>query len=271
MTSLIAMIVWELFLCLLTALLLARVARWLGSPKGKLRNGLIAQLLLFLITCAAIALELITEGHHVPAIKIVGGVVALILYYQVMLHVFSVSTRRALILWAVLFVWNVLGVILAMAVVRPYLLEAFVLPTESMSPTLVPGDRFVVNKLGHPARWDLVTYHSTDPGAPVFCKRVVGLPGESVRFDQGNVYINDQLMAAPPVVAGRYHATFPTVRSRYRDGQTIVLNDREFFVVGDNVDVSADSRIYGPTDRSAIVGVIDFVYWPPSDARIVRH
>jgi signal peptidase I len=135
----------------------------------------------------------------------------------------------------------------------------------------VPGDRFVVNKLDHPARWDLVTYHSTTPGAPVYCKRVVGLPGEKVRFDQGNVYINDQLMVAPPVVAGRYHATLPTVRSTYRDGETIGLNDREFFVVGDNVDVSADSRIYGPTDRSAIVGVVDFVYWPPGDARVVRY
>ncbi len=266
------MIVWELFLWLLTAFLLASVARWLGSPKGKLRNGLIAQLLLFLITCAPrLALDLITEGHNVPAIKIVWGVVALILYYQVVLRVFSVSTQRALILWAVLFVWNVLGVILAIAVVRPYFLEAFVLPTESMSPTLIPGNRFVVNKLAHPARWDLVTYHSSVQGSPVWCKRVVGLPGERLRFDQGNIYVNDQLTAAPPVVAGRYHASLPTWPTKYRDGQTIVLSDRELFLVGDNVDVSGDSRIYGPTDSSSLIDVVDFVYWPPSDARIVRH
>lgn len=272
MTSLIATIVFQLGLWLLTALLLAHIARWLGSPKAKLRNGLLALFLVLLIDVVSIALGLIATTHAVPVVNPLLGIADLFLTYLVLLRVFSLSKRRTFVLYGSFLLWIAVQFVLVIAVVRPYLGEAFVLQTTvSMSPTLVPGDRFVVNKLGHAARWDLVAYHSIVPGAPVYCKRIVGLPGERLRFDQGNIYINDQLMAAPSVVAGRYHATFPTVPSMYRDGQTIVLSDREFFVVGDNVDFSADSRIYGPTDRSAIVGVVDFVYWPPSDARIVRH
>ena len=143
------------------------------------------------------------------------------------------------------------------------------LPTASMVPTLKPGDRFVVNRLARPARWDLIVYRSGGPQSPLYTKRLVALPGERLRFDNGDIYINDQRMPAPPVVAGRYHAwlpAIPTWQSRYHDGETIVLAEHQFFVVGDNVDVSGDSRIYGPSDEPSIIGVVDFVFWPPSSA-----
>jgi len=271
LTSLIATVIFQLALWLLTALLLARVARWLGSPKAKLRNGFLALFLVLLVDGISIVFGLISTAHAVPLANILLGIADLFLIYLVLFRVFRLSARQTFVLYGVFLLWIAVQFVLVIAVVRPYLGEAFVLPTASMSPTLVPGNRFVVNKLAQPARWDLVTYHSTVPGSPVYCKRVVGLPGERLRFDQGNIYINDELMSAPPVVAGRYHAALPTWPTKYRDGQTIVLSDREFFVVGDNVDVSADSRIYGPTDVSSLVGVVDFVYWPPSDARIVRR
>jgi type IV secretory pathway protease TraF len=56
----------------------------------------------------------------------------------------------------------------------------------------------------------------------------------------------------------------------YVEGQTILLRSNEFFFIGDNADVSLDSRLLGPSDRSAIVGVVDLMYWPLSRFHIVR-
>jgi hypothetical protein len=57
---------------------------------------------------------------------------------------------------------------------------------------------------------------------------------------------------------------------RYSDGETIQLGGREFFFVGDNVGRSGDSRILGPSDRSALVGVVDLRYWPIGRVAILR-
>jgi signal peptidase I len=107
----------------------------------------------------------------------------------------------------------------------------------------------------------------------VYCKRLVGLPGERLRFENGSIYVNDQAMTAPAVVAGRYHASpfqQPNPSARYEDGQTIALGSREYFLVGDDVNISADSRIYGPSDASTLVGVVDLKYWPLDRIQIFR-
>src|SRR5205823_2060885 len=109
--------------------------------------------------------------------------------------------------------------------------------TPSMAPTIEPRDRLLVNKLLRPRRWDMVAYWRHDEQPPaVYCKRLIALPGERLRFDGGMVYINDQLMPAPAVVAGRCHASVPGTAARYADGQTIALGSDEYFLVGDNVD-----------------------------------
>jgi signal peptidase I len=270
MLSLVALIGIEAACFVVTAWFIAVSARWMGSPKGKIGVGMGAYVIIIVVD-SAVAILPVVVGLHLAWINVLLFIVQVYLTFLILRHMFRLSPRRTFVPFFAMIFSTIFQFVLMLVVVRAFWFEAFVLPTESMSPTLVPGDRFVVNKLGHPARWDLVAYHSITPGAPVYCKRVVGLPGERVRFDQGNVYVNDQLMSAPAVVAGRYHATIPRVATKYRDGETIVLSDREFFVVGDNVDVSADSRIYGPTDGSAMVGVIDFVYWPVGHARIVRY
>lgn len=162
---------------------------------------------------------------------------------------------------------------LAMFVVKPFIAEAFVLPTNSMSPTIEPGDRFVVNKLIGARRLDLVAYWSQDAEPALYCKRLIGLPGERLRFEHGGIYVDDQPIALPPVLAGRCRASpsaLPPNRARYRDGESIVLGKDEYFFIGDNVDVSADSRLVGPSRDSSLVGVVDFLYWPLSRVRLLR-
>jgi len=111
----------------------------------------------------------------------------------------------------------------------------------------------------------------TREGRSLWCKRVVGLPGEELRFEGGQLYVNNQLQPAPAVLAGRLTAMVPTPgHSRYVDGQTIRLGDNELFVLGDNLPVSDDSRWTGPVKTSTLDGVVDFQYWPFSRFGIKR-
>lgn len=201
--------------------------------------------------------------------------------FRVLRGMFRVTARQT---------WGLLGVYLLVAignlallelVVRRHLSEAFVIPTASMEPTLAVGDRIGVDKRAEPRRWDVVAYFSSDPlppgsaagQRPIYCHRVVGLPGERLRFENGTVYADDVAQTSPAATAGRYTMA-PGAGGRtfgkYEDGQTVQLGPEEFFVVGDNVERSGDSRLRGPTVRADLVGVVDLVYWPATKVAVLR-
>lgn len=167
---------------------------------------------------------------------------------------------------------GIVEVVLAVALFRPFVVEAFVVPTGSMAPTIEPGNRVAVNKLLHPRRWDIVAYRTNFQGPAIYCKRVIGLPAERLRFEGGNLYVDGKLVTPPPVLAGRFRLMIHSepYPAHYVEGQTITLGNNEFFFIGDNADVSLDSRLLGPSDRGTIIGVVDLIYWPLSRWRILR-
>jgi signal peptidase I len=200
-------------------------------------------------------------------------IVQLCVVFVVLRSAFRLSLGRTFAPLGV-YVALILGqAVLTLFVIKPFGVEAFVLPTTGMSPTIEPGDRFVVNKIVRPRRLDVVAYRSREDPSAIYCQRLIGLPGETLRFDQGGVFVNDQPVALPAVLAGRCHASpaaVPANMARYRDGESIVLGNDDYFLIGDNVDVSADSRLAGPTPASSLVGVVDLVYWPLPKARVMR-
>jgi signal peptidase I len=192
----------------------------------------------------------------------------------IMSRVFRLPVGKAFAPWGALFVPAAVTLAIGWFVVRPYLVEGFMLPTGSMAPTLVSGDHVAANKLRQPRRWDVVVYHhSNGRQTQTFCKRVVALPGERLVFDgNGGVTINGVPVPVPPVLAGRCHAA-PAGPARsmakFADGETITMSDRQMFLIGDNVDLSYDSRMDGPSDIASIIGVVDAIYWPPSHVRVM--
>ena len=267
-----ALLSWVLSGCLL-----GFGARILGSVRGRVGVGIAVIFVLHAIQIVVLASNLAISGP--PALLALAMFATLIVQIWVTIVVFKLGFRlsagRVWALFGIYVAWLVAELIFAALIVRPYVVEAFVVPTASMSPTIEPRDRIVVEKLLHPRRWDIVAYRhvENDGKTSVYCKRLVGLPGERLRFEDGSVYVNDQALTAPAVVAGRYHASpfqHPNPSARYQDGQTIVLGSREYFLIGDNVNISADSRIYGPSDVSSLVGVVDLKYWPLDRARIFR-
>ena len=165
-------------------------------------------------------------------------------------------------------------------------------PSGSMKPTILIGDRIFVNKLaydlkvpftrtrvatwGHPERGDIVICWSPADGKRLV-KRVVGLPGDTVALQEGRLSINgrelsyaaadqeavDQALGAEARgkvfltedLTGRRHTVaFSPEVAAIRNFGPLVLPDGKYFMMGDNRDRSGDSRIFGFVDRSAIAG-----------------
>lgn len=163
-----------------------------------------------------------------------------------------------------------------------YVVEAFVMPTASMSPTIVPNDRFLVHKLRGFKRFDIVLIQPGDPRAPtdVYAKRVVGFPGETIELAPAGVLVNGKLANAPPGIT--YVSTMANGSAlRFAGGRLangiagnpITLGDDEYFFLGDNSPISGDSRYWdwsvdghqpGTLPRSRIKGVATWIYFPIS-------
>lgn len=128
----------------------------------------------------------------------------------------------------------------------------------SMRPTLISGEWIVVNRLtykfGSPQRGDVIVFlPPTNAQTDDLIKRVIGLPGETVEIKDGAVWINGKILDES-YAAG---TTSP-------DNQW-VLGSGQLFVMGDNRQLSLDSRSFGPISLSQVVGRAWIIYWPPAE------
>jgi len=140
---------------------------------------------------------------------------------------------------------------------------------QSMEPTLHDGDNLWVDKLsytiGDPERFDVIVFYYDDE--TTYIKRIIGLPGETVRIDQnGNIFINEMLLKED------YGKETILPSNIGRASQTILLGKDEYFVLGDNRNNSQDSRIssVGNVHRDSIVGKAIFRIYPLRDLGIVE-
>lgn len=135
----------------------------------------------------------------------------------------------------------------------------------SMLPRLEDHDRLFINKfVYHIAsihRGDVVVFHYPRDPEKSYIKRVIALPGDRLRIDRGQVYVNGERLSEPYVPA-RYEDT--------RSLSEMTIPEDEYFVMGDHRSISSDSREFGPVDRDLIYGKAVFVYWPTKDAGVVE-
>jgi signal peptidase I len=171
------------------------------------------------------------------------------------------------------------------------------IPSGSMEPTILIGDRIFVNKLAYdlkipyttfhlvrwsdPKRGDIVIFYSPKDGKRLI-KRVVGLPGDTLAMHQNKLFINGHFVNYEPLpqeftdkieleqksryvffnenLTGKQHAVMFTLSrlSLNTFGPVIIPND-QFFMLGDNRDNSADSRFFGFVNRKLILGRANMV------------
>ncbi len=133
----------------------------------------------------------------------------------------------------------------------------------SMAPTLEDHDRLIVNKLvyelGEPRPGDIVMlYYPLDP-EKMFVKRVIAKEGDSVRIEDGRVYVNDLPLRDEYV---------PAAFRSHDDYGPDVVKQGYYFVMGDHRNNSSDSRHWGPVPKKYIVGKVKVRWWPLQEARI---
>jgi len=168
-------------------------------------------------------------------------------------------------------------ILLAVLVIRSFLFEPFRIPSSSMVPTLLIGDFIFVNKftyglrlpvvntkileVGEPQRGDVVVFQLPSQPSTNYIKRLVGLPGDVVKYVNKRLYINDQPVDVELVgpydgegqrgatllrekLGDREHDLLLMPRQRSLEG-TFVVPDGHYFMMGDNRDNSRDSRYRG--------------------------
>lgn len=146
--------------------------------------------------------------------------------------------------------------ILSLIIVAPFRIfvaQPFIVSGESMISTFFPREYLVVDQLTYrreePQRGDVVIFKYPLDTSIYFVKRVVGLPGETVRIDHGVVTIQSASSSEPTRLNEPYVSSVAnTVATE------ITLEDDEYFVLGDNRKESSDSRVWGPLQRKYIVG-----------------
>ncbi len=130
----------------------------------------------------------------------------------------------------------------------------------SMLPLLENHERIVVNKIAYHVesiqRGDIIVFHYPLDPAQSFIKRVIGLPGDWVSIQDGQVYVNGKRLREPYVPPA------------YLDEETyspVQVAPNHYYVLGDHRDFSNDSREWGTVARKYIYGKAVFAYWPLSD------
>lgn len=133
----------------------------------------------------------------------------------------------------------------------------------SMQPTLHQGELLLVNKLAYlketPKTGDVVVFHAPPEPGEDFIKRVIGAPGDQVIIQDGQVFVNDELLQEG------YIASSPD----YNGSWDVPLD--AVFVLGDNRNSSSDSHTWGYVPLKNIVGKALLVYWPVSDMTLLEH
>jgi signal peptidase I len=160
-----------------------------------------------------------------------------------------------------LFLAVILAGVIILFVYRPVKVEG-----TSMMPALSDQERIFINQFvyrftGSVERGDMVVFWYPGDQSKSYIKRVIGLPGDRVRIEEGDVYVNEQRLSEKYVPDEfKDHGSYPELR----------VPDNQYYVMGDHRSSSNDSRAWGTVPRRFIYGKAVFVYWPLEKIGTVR-
>lgn len=167
------------------------------------------------------------------------------------------------------FTWEILKiVIISLAIIVPiryFLIQPFFVNGASMEPNFQNGDYLIVDEISYrfdaPERGDVVIFRYPLDPSQFFIKRVIGLPGENIKVEDGKVFINGKVLDE-----SKYLQNIDTAGSI-----EVELAENEYFVLGDNRQASSDSRKWGEVDKKFIIGRAWLRAWPFNRAGVVNN
>lgn len=145
-------------------------------------------------------------------------------------------------------IYPYLIIILVVILIRSFIITPVRVDGESMDNSLKDGQILLLYRLGKIERYDIVVVKEDEDDKII--KRVYGMPGETIKIDHNHIYINGEIIADDYAFG------------KTSDYDEITLKEDEYFVLGDNREISKDSRRMGPFTKDNIKGTIIYRIYP---------
>lgn len=172
-------------------------------------------------------------------------------------------------------------IFVAVVIIRYVFISPFAVDGASMDPNLHSGELIIVNKIGYgnifgytigePERGDIVVIIPPNSPTKHYVKRVIGLPGETLEFIDGDVIIYNQENPSGIKLNEDYLPNdLKTIYFGEEGNKKIIIPERNYFVMGDNRNHSQDSRSFGIVNRQNVVGKTEAILYPLNKVRIIH-
>lgn len=149
-------------------------------------------------------------------------------------------------------------------IIRAYVVQAFKIPSGSMRPTLIEGDKLFVNKFIYrfklPERGDIIVFKYPEDPKKDFIKRLVAFEGETVELRDGKIIVNGVALDDTQTFKKFYYYNHDPYGG---PNEKILVPDDSYYVLGDNSANSTDSRFWGFVPKKNVIGKAIFRWWPP--------
>lgn len=166
------------------------------------------------------------------------------------------------------FIQSIVITILLAFLLRVFVVQPFVVEGSSMEPNFHNNQYIIIDKVSYRfrdiQRGEVVVLHPPVDLSQNYIKRIIGLPGETVTVQEGEVFINGTKLEEP-YLGSEQHKT-----NQFNTTSPVVLGPNDYFVMGDNRGHSSDSRDWGKLDKTAIEGRTWFIVFPLSDFSFIR-
>ena len=194
------------------------------------------------------------------------------------LEAMVIRLRRSWRFWALIALLVILSV--AGIAARVFgVFRTFKVPTGAMSPTISPGDRFIMDGATYlfrdPERAEVVVFdtaniESLPNDAGIYVMRIVGLPGETLRITEGKLYVNEAHVPIENDEGEIHYSNHEAASLLTSSDQTATVPAGRYFVLGDHTERSADSRFWGFVPGEDIMGRAYYRYWPNDRAGRIK-
>ena len=154
--------------------------------------------------------------------------------------------------------------------------QPYTIKGDSMDPTLKDGERVVVNimgyKIGDVKKGNVIVFHANKKDD--YVKRVIGVPGDKVQYKKDQLYINGKKQDEPYLNYNEKRKQIEYITGTFQvkdlanaNPKSNVIPKGKYLVLGDNREVSKDSRSFGLIDEDQIVGKVSFSFWPLNEMK----
>ncbi|BCU51891.1 signal peptidase I [Staphylococcus auricularis] len=167
--------------------------------------------------------------------------------------------------------------LIILVVVINFVGKSYTIKGDSMDPTLKDGEHVIVNMIGYNLggleKGNVIVFHADESSD--YVKRVIGMPGDKVEYKKDQLYVNDKKVDEPYLDYNKKRKQVEYITANDLDVSSLPNSNGEekipkgkLLVLGDNREVSKDSRSFGLINEDQVVGKVSFRFWPINNFKV---